>query len=49
MTPNRSCVIPEIYDAMAEASRTGKPSQPCLDTSPADARVAHPDTRGSKR
>lgn len=34
-------VILEIYDAMAEAARTGKPYQSCLDPPPADPRVAH--------
>jgi hypothetical protein len=38
-------VILEIYDAMADAARTGKPYQTRLDPPPADARVAHPDTR----
>ena len=38
-------VILEIYDAMAEAARTGKPYQSRLDPPPADPRVAHPDTR----
>jgi hypothetical protein len=37
-------VILEIYDAMAEATRTGKPY---LDPPPADARVAHPDRGGN--
>ncbi len=35
-------VILEIYDAMAEAMRTGKPYQTRLDPPPADPRVAHP-------
>jgi hypothetical protein len=35
-------VILEIYDAMAEASRTGTPYQTRLDPPPADPRVAHP-------
>jgi hypothetical protein len=35
-------VILEIYDAMAEAARTGKPCQTQLDPPPADPRVAHP-------
>lgn len=35
----------EIYDAMAEAARTGTPYQTRLDPPPADPRVAHPDTR----
>ncbi len=34
-------VILEIYDAMAEAIRTGKPYRALLDP-PADPRVAHP-------
>jgi hypothetical protein len=35
-------VILEIYDAMAEATRTGKPYQTRLDPPPADSSVAHP-------
>jgi hypothetical protein len=35
-------VILEIYDAMAEAIRTGKPYQTLLDPLPADPRVARP-------
>lgn len=35
-------VILEIYDAMAEAIRTGRPYQTRLDPPPADPRVAHP-------
>jgi len=35
-------VILEIYDAMAEASCTGKPYRTLLDPPPADPRVAHP-------
>jgi Eco57I restriction-modification methylase len=35
-------VILEIFDAMAEAARTGKPYQTRLDPPPADPRVAHP-------
>ncbi|MBI5500475.1 MAG: N-6 DNA methylase [Deltaproteobacteria bacterium] len=38
-------VILEIYDAMAEAARTGRPYETRLDPPPADPRVAHPDTR----
>ena len=38
-------VIREIYDAMAEVARTGKPYQTRLDPRPADLRIAHPDTR----
>ena len=34
-------VILEIYDAMAEAIRTGKPYRTLLDPPPADPRVAH--------
>ena len=34
--------ILEIYDAMVEAIRTGKPYQTILDPPPADPRVAHP-------
>jgi hypothetical protein len=41
-------VILEVYDAMAEAGRSGKPYQTRLDPPPADPRVAHPDTRGQK-
>jgi hypothetical protein len=42
-------VILEIYDAIAEATGTGKPYQTRLDPPPADPRVAHPDTREGKR
>lgn len=35
-------VILEVYDAMAEAIRTGVPYQTRLDPPPADPRVAHP-------
>jgi hypothetical protein len=38
-------VILEIFDAMVDASRTGKSYQTRLDPPPADPRVAHPDTR----
>lgn len=34
----------EIYDAMAEAARTGTPYQTRLDPPPADPRVAHPES-----
>jgi hypothetical protein len=34
-------VILEIYDAMAEAERTGVPYETRLDPLPADPRVAH--------
>jgi len=37
-------VILEIYDAMAEAARTGVPYQTRLDPPPADPRVAHPES-----
>ncbi|MCC7535012.1 MAG: N-6 DNA methylase [Deltaproteobacteria bacterium] len=37
-------VILEIYDAMAEAARTGIPYRTRLDPPPADPRVAHPGT-----
>lgn len=37
--------ILEVYDALAEATRTGQPYQTRLDPPPADPRVAHPDTR----
>jgi N-6 DNA Methylase len=40
-------IILEIYDAMAEAARTGRPYQTRLDPPPADPGVAHPDTRPS--
>lgn len=39
-------VILEVYDAMAEASRTGKPYQTRLDPPPADIRMAHPSRVG---
>jgi hypothetical protein len=42
-------VILEIYNAMAEAARTGTPYQTRLDPSPADPRVAHPDTRPAEK
>jgi hypothetical protein len=35
-------VILEIYDAMADAARTGKPYQTRLDPPPADLAIAHP-------
>jgi hypothetical protein len=35
-------LILEIYDALAEATQTGKPYQTRLDPPPADARVVHP-------
>jgi N-6 DNA Methylase len=38
-------VVLEVYDAMADAARTGTPYQTRLDPPPADPRVAHPDTR----
>lgn len=41
-------VILEIYDAMAEAARTGTAYQTRIDPPAADPRVAHPDTRGGK-
>ncbi len=37
-------VILEIYDAMAEAARTGTRYQTRLDPPPADPRVAHPES-----
>jgi hypothetical protein len=37
-------VILEMYDAMADAARTGKPYQSRLDPPPADPRVAHPES-----
>ncbi|MCK6548000.1 N-6 DNA methylase [Myxococcota bacterium] len=45
-------LILEIYDAMAEAIRTGKPYETRLDPPPADPRVAHPpraEAKPSKR
>jgi hypothetical protein len=36
-------VILEIYDAMAEAMRTGQPYQTRLDPPPADPRCCHPE------
>jgi hypothetical protein len=42
-------VILEIYDAMGEAARTGKPYQTRLDPPPADPRVAHPHTRPAEK
>lgn len=42
-------LILEVYDAMAEAARTGKPYETRLDPPPADPRVAHPDTRTGTR
>ena len=41
-------IILEIYDAMAEATRTGKPYQTRLDPPAADPRAAHPDTRAER-
>jgi hypothetical protein len=41
-------VILEIYDAMAEAARTGVAYVTRLDPPAADPRVAHVDTRGGK-
>ncbi len=41
-------VILEIYDAMAEAIRTGRPYQTRLDPPPADLRAAHPPRRGGR-
>lgn len=38
-------VILEIYDAMADAVRTGRAYDTRLEPPPADPRVAHPDTR----
>jgi hypothetical protein len=40
-------VILEIFDAMAEATRTGRPYQTRPDPPPADARVARPDRGGN--
>jgi hypothetical protein len=40
-------VILEIYDAMAEAIRTGKPYQTIVSPPPADPSVAHPPRTGS--
>ncbi len=38
-------IILEIYDAMADAARTGEPYLTRLDPPPADPRVAHPGKR----
>ena len=35
-------VILEIYDALAEAIRSGRPYQTCLNPPPADPRCCHP-------
>jgi superfamily I DNA/RNA helicase len=40
-------LILEVYDALAEATRTGRPYATRLDPPPADPRVAHPDTRAA--
>lgn len=40
-------VILEIYDAMQESIRTGKPYQTCLNPPPADLRCCHPPRRES--
>jgi hypothetical protein len=42
-------LILEIFDALAEAARTGKAYKTRLDPPPADPRVAHPDTRPPAR
>lgn len=42
-------VILEIYDAMSEAVRTGKPYKTRLDPPPADLRVAHQPRSGKSR
>ncbi len=42
-------VILEIYDAMAEAARTGQPYVTRLDPPPADPRVAHPPDPARER
>jgi hypothetical protein len=42
-------VILEVYDAMADATRTGTLYPTRLDPPPADPRVGHPDTREGKR
>jgi hypothetical protein len=41
-------VIMEIYDAMAEAIKSGRPYQTRLDPPPADPRVAHPPMKGEE-
>ena len=41
-------IILDIYDAMADAARTGRAYETRLDPPPADPRVAHPDTRGTR-
>ncbi len=38
----------KIYDAMAEAIRSGKPYQTRLDPPPADPRLGHPPMPGPK-
>ena len=38
----------EIYDAMAEATRSAQPYRTRLDPPPADLRVADPNTRGER-
>jgi hypothetical protein len=42
-------VILEIYNALAEAVRTGTPYRSRLDPPPADPRVAHPDPRATPK
>ena len=41
-------VILEIFDAMSDAVRAGSAYETRLDPPPADSRVAHPDTRGTR-
>jgi hypothetical protein len=42
-------VILEVYDALAEAARSGQPYQTRLDPPPADPRMAHPAGVGQNR
>jgi hypothetical protein len=42
-------IILDVYDAMADAARTGRPYQSRLDPPPADRRIAHSDTRAGTR
>lgn len=42
-------LILEVYDAMAEAARTGTPYQTRLDPPPAAPRIAHPGTEARSR
>ncbi len=42
-------IILEVYDVLADATRTGTPYETRLDPPPADPRVAHPEKREGKR